>query len=149
MAKMKMTAAETGAWTGLIRASQLMLDHIAAELKRQGLPALSWYDVLLELDRGPDGKLRLNELGKKVLLSKFNVSRLVDRLEAQGYVKREPCTEDARGAYAVITGEGRALCRRMWPVYHGAVRDRFLEHFSNEELARMTEWMYRIVEVRR
>ena len=141
-----MTAAETGAWTGLIRASQVMLDHIAAELKRHELPALAWYDVLLELGRGPGGRLRLNELGDKVLLSKFNVTRLVDRMESRGLVKREPCKEDARGSYAAITGEGRALCRRMWPVYHGAVRERFLEHFSDEELSHMTKMMRRIVD---
>ncbi len=92
-----------------MRAQQLLLGHVEAELKRNGLPPLVWYDVLLELQRQPDGRLRLAEIGKQVLLSKYNVTRLVDRLENKGLVEREPCEDDARGAYAAITEDGRAL----------------------------------------
>ncbi len=147
--KTTLTAAETGAWTGLVRAGQGVLDRIEAELKRNGLPALAWYDVLLELNREADGRLRLNELGGRVLLRKDNVTRLVDRLEARALVKREPCHEDARGAFAVITGEGRALVERMWPVYRDAVRTHFLGHFSEAEIARLAELMKRITAANR
>ncbi len=128
-----------------MRAQQLLLGNVEAELKRNGLPPLIWHDVLLELQRQPDGRLRLAEIGKQVLLSKYNVTRLVDRLENKGLVEREPCEDDARGAYAAITEDGRALCKRMWPVYHRSLRTYFLKHFSRDELDQMAEFMRRII----
>jgi len=147
MNKPKLTKTETAAWAGLVRAQQLLLGNVEAELKRKGLSPLPWYDVLLELQRQPDGRLRLAEIGKQVLLSKYNVTRLIDRLEKKGLVEREPCEDDARGAYAAITKDGRALCKRMWPVYHHILRTNFLKHFSKDELDQMAEWMGRIISV--
>ena len=147
MSKPKLSKTETAAWAGLVRAQQLLLGNVEAELKRNGLPSLTWYDVLLELQRQPDGRLRLAEVGKQVLLTKYNVTRLVDRLEKQGLVKREPCEDDARGSYAAITKDGRALCKRMWPVYHHALQTNLLKHFSKGELDQMAEWMRRIIAV--
>ncbi len=130
-----------------MRAQQLLLGNVEAELKRNGLPPLIWYDVLLELQRQPDGRLRLAEIGKQVLLSKYNVTRLVDRLENKGLVEREPCEDDARGAYAAITEDGRALCKRMWPVYHHSLRTYLLKHFSKDDLDQMAKFMRRIITV--
>jgi hypothetical protein len=52
---------------------------------------------------------------------------LVDRLEANGLLRREPVPEDGRGSYAVITEEGAATLRRMWPVYRRHIREDFLD----------------------
>jgi DNA-binding MarR family transcriptional regulator len=144
MTAKKLTDAEIGAWAGTIRAVRSALENIETALKAADLPPLAFYDVLLELGRDPAGRLRLNELGGRVLLSKSNVTRLVDRLEAEGLVAREACEDDARGAFAVITPEGRALTRRMWPVYHDTLRACFLDHLDGRETARLAELMRRI-----
>lgn len=149
MTAKKLTEAETGAWAGMIRAGQTVLEKVEAELKRRGLPPLAWYDVLIELRREPAGRLRLNEIGERVLLSKSNVTRLIDRLQAEGLVTRETCEDDARGAFAVITPEGRSLMRRMWPVYHDTLRACFLDHLAERETARLAGLMRRIVAVNR
>jgi len=81
MANLRLTKDETKAWMGLIKAQQHLTGKVEEKLKKNGLPPYSWYDVLLELDKAPGGSLRLNELGKKVLLNKYNVTRLIDRLE--------------------------------------------------------------------
>jgi hypothetical protein len=52
---------------------------------------------------------------------------LVDRLEANGLLRREPVPEDGRGSYVVITEEGAATLRRMWPVYRRHIREDFLD----------------------
>ncbi|HMB78090.1 MAG TPA: MarR family transcriptional regulator [Kiloniellaceae bacterium] len=147
MKKLKLTRSEVAAWAGLVRAQQLLLGNVEAELKRHELPPLAWYDVLLELQRQPDGRLRLSEIGKQVLLSKYNVTRLVDRLERKGLVARVACEDDARGAFAAITKDGQALLERMWPVYHQSLQTHLFKHFGEKELDQMAAFMRRIIAV--
>jgi len=149
MASKKLTDAEIGAWAGTIRAVHLALEKVESALKAAGLPPLAWYDVLLELGRAPSGRLRLNELGERVLLTKSNATRLVDRLEAAGLATREACPDDARGAFAAITPKGRTVMRRMWPVYHDTLRACFLDHLGERETARLAKSMRRVVAANR
>ncbi len=122
------------AWVQLTRAQQSLRQKIEADLKRAELPPLEWYDVLLELDRADGGHLRHRELFPRLLLAKYNLSRLVDRLAAQGLVRREHCEDDARGALIAITDEGRALRRRMWPVYETALNRYFASRLSQADI---------------
>lgn len=131
------------AWVGLMRAQQVLLERVEGELKRAGLPPLGWYDVLLELNRAEAGRLRQFEIGDKVLLSKHNLSRLLDRLEDEGLVKREACREDRRGAHVAITRAGRALLKKMWPVYERAIAEYFARRLSNEEAEQLAGLMRR------
>jgi len=109
------------AWTRLVRAEQTVLDKIEAALKKADLPPLSWYDLLLELSRAEDGRLRPLELERRTLLAQYNASRLIDRMEKAGLVERLPHPEDGRGQLIAITAEGRALQKRMWKVYGPAI----------------------------
>lgn len=125
---------EQETWIAFVRSSQQVLDRVEQSLKANGFPPLAWYDALLELDRAPEGRLRLSELGERMLLKKFNVTRLVDRLEKEGLVKRIPCDDDARGAYAAITLAGKKLRRAMWPLYRDAVKKYFLRRLNKDDL---------------
>ena len=77
----KPSDAATKAWARLIRAREIVVGAVERDLKAAGLPPLAWYDVLLELTRAPDGRLRPFELEKETLLLQYNLSRLLDRLE--------------------------------------------------------------------
>jgi DNA-binding MarR family transcriptional regulator len=68
----------------------------------------------------------MNELAERVLLSRTGMTRLVDRIEAAGCLRREPVPDDRRGAYAVLTADGTALLRRMWPVYSTCIAELFV-----------------------
>ena len=133
-------------WARLLRAQQVLLEQVEADLKRAGLPPLGWYDVLLELSREDGGRLRQFELGEKVLLSKHNLSRLIDRLEAEGLLAREACEEDRRGAHVVITRKGRALLKRMWPVYERAIDQHFGRLLSEEEATALGNVLQRFLQ---
>jgi DNA-binding MarR family transcriptional regulator len=111
------------AWARLMRASQLVLARIEERLKAAELPPLAWYDVLLELSRAEDGRLRPLELERRTLLAQYNASRLIDRLEKARLVRREAHPEDGRGQLVVITAEGRAMQKRMWKVYGPAIAE--------------------------
>ncbi|EJB04610.1 transcriptional regulator [Rhizobium leguminosarum bv. trifolii WSM597] len=117
----KPSEASTRAWTSIMRARDRLLAAIEADLKAAGMPPLAWYDVLWELARAGDGRLRPYEIEERTLLAQYNLSRLIDRLEREGLVRREVFAEDGRGRWVVITEAGRQLRERMWAVYAGSI----------------------------
>jgi DNA-binding MarR family transcriptional regulator len=114
---------------------------VGRDLKRAGLPPLSWYDVLLELKRAPEGKLRFHEIAMRILLDKSNMSRLIERLEKEKLLMRET---DRRGAYAIITDQGRALLQKMWPVYRGAIQAHFGSKLTQSEAENLLKLCQRL-----
>jgi len=123
------------AWTRLARAQQIAAEAIERRLKAAGLPPLAWYDALLELERAGPAGLRPFELGRELLLSQCNLSRLVDRLEQEKYVERRACHDDGRGQVVAITAAGRAIRRRMWGVYGPAIQSIVGAHLSSAQAA--------------
>lgn len=134
-----LTSEELGAWRGLLRVHSGMTKALDAELVREhGLP-LSSYEVLLFLADTPDGRMRMSELADGVLLSRSGVTRLVDRMERDGLLRRERCEDDARGYNALITDKGRELFRRARRTHLDGVRERFLSRLSADELRTLAE----------
>jgi DNA-binding MarR family transcriptional regulator len=121
------------AWNSLVRAEQSLRGQIEDALKRAGLPPMTWYDVLNELDRAPDGRLRQSDVQSKVLLAQYNLCRLADRLQADGLIERQPCSVDGRSNVLVITEAGRELRRAMWPVYAEAIATHVAARLAPEE----------------
>jgi DNA-binding MarR family transcriptional regulator len=106
-----------GAWRALLEVHRRVVEEVEVALAAADLPPLSWYDVLWPLHSAKGRRLRIGALADQVMLSRTGLSRLVDRLEAAGLLRREPAAEDRRGSYVVLTADGAALLRRMWPVY--------------------------------
>lgn len=125
------------AWRAFLGAHALIVRRAEADLAEAGLPPLGWYDVLWALRRSPERRLRINALADEVaILSRTGLVRLVDRIEAAGLLRREAVPGDRRGAYAVITDEGVAMLRRMWPVYRAVIRDHFAPHTGGPDRLR-------------
>jgi DNA-binding MarR family transcriptional regulator len=125
---------ELGAWRGLLRVHSRLTKALDADLARaHGIP-LSSYEVLLFLADAPDGRLRMAELADGVLLSRSGLTRLVDRMERDGLLRRERCEDDARGYHALITDKGRELFGHARRTHLDGVRERFLSHLSPDEL---------------
>jgi DNA-binding MarR family transcriptional regulator len=112
-------------WRAFLTAHARATRRISRDLADAGLPDLSWYDLLWALYDAPGRRLRVNELAREVVLSPTAMSRFVDRLEAAGCVRREPDPADRRALQVVITDEGRAMLRRMWPVYAAGIERHF------------------------
>ena len=127
-------AEELAAWRGMLRVHSALTRSLDAELiAAHGLP-LSSYEVLLFLADAPSGRMRMAELADSVLLSRSGLTRLVDRLERSGLIKRVQCHEDARGYFAQITPAGRELFDRARRTHLAGVRRLFLDRFSRDEL---------------
>ena len=114
-----------GAWRALLTAHAHVTRAISRDLTDARLPDLTWYDLLWALYRQPERRLRVNELAREVVLSPTAMSRFVDRVEAAGYVRREPDPADRRALQVAITDEGIALLRRMWPIYRAGIERHF------------------------
>lgn len=134
MAEERPTEAAVQAWARLVRVEQALLDRIEEDLKSARLPPLVWYDVLLELVREPGDRLRHRDLHRRMLLAKYNLSRLLDRMEADGLIGRQPVNDDARGEYVRVTTRGRDMQKRMWPVYRRAIAKHFSSRLSIDDI---------------
>ncbi|MBL1136238.1 MAG: MarR family transcriptional regulator [Chloroflexi bacterium] len=121
------------AWRLFITAHATLIDTIDRELIAADCIPLHWYDVLVELVEAPAHRLRLYELADKVVLSRSGLTRLVDKLENAGLLKREPNPEDRRGYYAVLTEAGYAALRKAWPIYAAGIQNSFAVHLSDDE----------------
>jgi DNA-binding MarR family transcriptional regulator len=132
------------AWVRLERAHRAAQSAVEARLKKAGLPPLAWYDALLELERAGAAGLRPFELQKEMLFAQYNLSRLVDRLEAAGCVARSASEADARGQILTITKAGRALRRQMWPVYATAIEDAVGRRLSEAEAGMLGDLLGRL-----
>ena len=97
------------AWRGFLRAHAHVIRRLESELEYEQSMPLANYDVLVQLAEAPDHSLRMSELASSVLLSRSGLTRLVDRLERGGLLARESCASDARGAFAKLTHDLRAL----------------------------------------
>jgi DNA-binding MarR family transcriptional regulator len=134
------------AWARLMKAQHLALASVEQSLKAAGLPPLGWYDVLLEVERAGAAGLRPFELEEVVLLAQYNLSRLVDRIERAGYVERQPCEDDGRGLLIVITDSGKAMRRKMWPVYARAIEIAMGRHLSGKQAEALAELLGLLIE---
>ena len=131
---MLLDGVELGAWRGMLRAHAALTRELDAELTREHDLPLSSYEVLLFLADSESGRMRMSELADSVLLSRSGLTRLVDRLERQGLLRRERCESDARGLFAEITPEGRRLFDAARETHLDGVRKLFLSRFSRSEL---------------
>jgi DNA-binding MarR family transcriptional regulator len=137
------------AWRTFLNAHAAVIERTEQALAAAGLPPLSWYDALWPLHRAPARKLRMGELAAEVVtISRSGLTRLVDRLEAAGLVRREPSPNDRRGTVVAITREGSALLRRMWPVYAGEIQRSFVDVLDEPDAVALRETLVRVVDAR-
>ena len=136
--------AKGSVWAMLLTAHAVLVELIEARLAQQGLPPLGWYDVLWALERAEEQRLRMNQLAENVVLSRSNLTRLVDRLEQAGLVGRQRSKDDRRGAFAVLTAEGKAMRKRMWPVYKGRIDACFGEHVTLDEARSLADTLEKV-----
>jgi DNA-binding MarR family transcriptional regulator len=105
-----------------------MLDRISQKLSQADLPPLKWNYVLFALTEAPNHSLRLSDLAEKILLTRSNLTRLIDRLEKANLLYRQSCPSDRRGTYAVLTESGLAMQQKMWIVYAEGISEYFACH---------------------
>ena len=114
---------QLAAWRALLGAHAAVVTRVEQELAAAGLPPLAWYDLLWAIRESPQRRARLGELAAQLTISRGGMTKLVDRLEDAGLVRREPAPDDRRGSYAVLTAAGARMLKRMWPTYSAVLAE--------------------------
>jgi DNA-binding MarR family transcriptional regulator len=129
----ELTDLELAAWRGFLRTHAELFKALDAELDAAHRLPLTTYEVLVALLHAPGRRLRMAELASQMLLSRSGVTRLVDRLERDGLLRREDCADDGRGLFAVLTEEGEQVLASARPTHLAGVRRRFLSRLSEDD----------------
>src|SRR5215204_3512853 len=121
------------AWRLYLESALALVDVLDAELERDvGIPQ-RWYDVLIHLDETPEG-LRMNELAERILYSKSGFTRVVDRMEEAGLVRRVRPENDRRSILVVLADEGRETMERARRHHRHAIEQHFSRHLADTDV---------------
>jgi len=126
------------AWESLFRAQVSVLRQLSAEFPTAEI-SFTEYDVLFNLSRQPERRMRIRDLIPHLLLSQPSVSRMIDRLAARGLVEKCPDPSDARGTIVALTDEGYRLFTRVAVVHAESIARRVGGTLSGEDLTHLTE----------
>lgn len=130
-------AEEQRTWRAFLGASQLLLEQLEREMQRDsGLPH-AYYEILVRLSEAPQRRLRMSELASSLLASRSRLSHAVTQLERSGWVRRESCDTDRRGAYAVLTDEGVAVLEAAAPRHVAGVRRYLFDPLTPEQVRQL------------
>jgi len=132
-------------WRLLLEAHHNLAGRLERDLEEEHGFGLDWYDVLYQLSRA-GGRLRMHELADATLFSRTDCTRLVDRLEVEGLVGREPDTADRRGVFAVLTGEGKATLRRAAVTHLDGIQRYFGAHLTPDQVGVMHTALRQVVD---
>lgn len=135
-----------GSWRAFLHAHARITRRLDEELQENHGLSLAEYDALLQIAAAPGRRLRMNLIAERVLLSRSGVTRLVDRLVADGAVERVACTTDARGAEAVLTASGLGRLRDASRTHLAGVERYFLEAVPEEDRAAIERGLARVVD---
>ncbi len=131
----RLSRAQLRSWRAFLRAHAEVTRRLENDLVAEHQLPLAWYDVLVQLVEAPDRRLRMTDLAGQVLISRSGLTRLVDRLVAEGLVRRERAADDARGTFAVMTDEGYKRLRQATPTHLRGVASYVVDRVTPEQLA--------------
>jgi MarR family transcriptional regulator, 2-MHQ and catechol-resistance regulon repressor len=114
------------AYTGLT-------NRFAVQFEEHRLSAVE-FEVLMRLARSPGNRLRMTDLAGQTSLSTSGVTRVVDRMDRDGLVRREACASDRRSSYAVITTEGRQRLDEVLPGHLELLQQWFIGQMTPGQL---------------
>jgi DNA-binding MarR family transcriptional regulator len=125
------------AWRLYFESALALVDVLDAELDSDAGIPLRWYDVLVHLEETPDG-LRMNELAERILCSKSGFTRVVDRMEEAGLVRRVRPENDRRSILVVLTDNGRDTMERARRHHRYSIEQHFSRHLTDTDIKTLT-----------
>jgi len=126
------------AWRSLAGATSALATRIELAFAAEELPPLAWYEILDGLSVAPEQSLRMGELAELLPISKGGMTKMVDRIVANGLVERRACPTDRRVSYVALTDAGIETLDRMRPIYEQQIEEHLAGALSREEAAALT-----------
>jgi DNA-binding MarR family transcriptional regulator len=140
-----LTSGELDSWLSVVRMMTWLPWSIDQQLRRDSNLGLVEYQVLAMLSESPDRTMRMSSLAEVTNASLSRLSHLVKRLEARGFVRREPDPADGRFTNAILTDEGFKTLAEAAPGHVAHVRSLVIDVLSAEQLRRIGNAADRIV----
>ena len=131
------------AWRLYFESALALVDVLDAELEGDAGIPLRWYDALVQLEDTPDG-LRMNELAERILYSKSGFTRVVDRMEEAGLVRRIRPENDRRSILVVLTDQGRAAMEQARLHHRHAIDQHFSRHLTDGDIKALTRALEKV-----
>lgn len=130
---------EQRAWRAYLTVTQLLSDQLDRELQRDsGIPH-AYYEILVRLSEAPERTLRMSQLAEASQSSRSRLSHAVARLEERGWVRRESCPTDRRGALAVLTDDGFGALAAAAPGHVEGVRRHLFDRLTSGQVRQLEE----------
>jgi DNA-binding MarR family transcriptional regulator len=120
-------------WRRWLRLNALLPGALHRELQSDAGLSLPDFDVLVQLTDSPQGRVRVSDLARGLHWERSRVSHHVTRMERRGLVRREECRDDGRGAWVVLTDEGRAAIEQAAPAHVATVRRLVFDALTPQE----------------
>ncbi|MFL5929587.1 MAG: MarR family winged helix-turn-helix transcriptional regulator [Gaiellaceae bacterium] len=113
------------------------MDLLGTELEQAAGIPMRWYDVLVQLEESPDG-IPMNLLADRILHSKSGLTRVVDRMEAEGLVRRDRPAHDRRTILVVLTDKGTETMEHARRYHRDGIERHFARHLTDADVKALT-----------
>lgn len=131
------------AWRVFFECALALPDILDAELEQAVQLPFRWYDVLVHLEEAGHGA-PMNEVASRILASKSGLTRVIDKMEKAGLVRRERPEDDRRVVLVFITDEGSATLQNARRFHRDGIRRNFTEHLSPAELKALAKTLEKV-----
>ena len=135
-----------GVWSELFVGHALSVRAVEEQMVGKSPLSVDEYDVMLCISRSPEQRIRFSALAEITIYTRSGISRILKRLEKDGFVRREGCPEDKRGSFASLTPRGRDALREAWSYYGAAILRIFGPIFSQSEAHDLRKLLGRLVD---
>ena len=129
-----LTAEEERVWRRWLTLNARLSATLHRELQADAGLSMPDFEVLVHLTDSPEGRVRVTDLARLMQWERSRVSHHVTRMESRRLVQRVECAEDGRGAFVVITPQGRAAIEQAAPGHVNTVRRLVFDALSREEI---------------
>jgi DNA-binding MarR family transcriptional regulator len=137
---------EQRTWRTFMLATKLLWEQLEREIDLGTDVPSAYYEVLVRLSEAPERRLRMSHLADQSQSSRSRLSHSLARLEALGWIRREACESDRRGAYAVLTEDGMRALEAAAPVHVEGVRTHLFDVLGTKQVEELRAISERILE---
>ena len=130
-------------WRLYIESALALVDVLDTELEQAAGISQRWYDVLVHLEESPEG-IPMNELAERILYSKSGFTRVVDRMEEAGLVRRLRPEHDRRTIPIVLTDKGTDTLERARRHHRDGIQRHFSQHLTNADIKALTRALEKV-----
>jgi DNA-binding MarR family transcriptional regulator len=130
-------------WRLFFESALALGDVLDAELEQAVGISQRWYDVLVHLEESPDG-IPMNELAERILYSKSGFTRVVDRMEEEGLVRRVRPEHDRRSILVVLNDKGIETMEEARRYHRDGIERHFSQHLTDADVEALTRALEKV-----